>query len=161
MISVPPLSGFVLIRKRTLVRELFEGFSHLEIPSCSTRFSRGCRDAIGPGRFASTSGAVANSIQPRNPSTSCGEEERHRRRRCRPKSSYGTQLRLHPRHAIRAARAREPDEVSRFIPRPGNEPSAYDFSAADRLVDFASLHNRKVPGHCFVSSGTSRFPNGS
>ena len=47
----------------------------------------------------------------------------------------------------------EPENQMKFqvIPtRPGNEPSAYDFSPADRLVDFASQHNMKVRGHCFV-----------
>jgi GH35 family endo-1,4-beta-xylanase len=47
----------------------------------------------------------------------------------------------------------EPENQMKFQvihPRPGNEPSAYDFSPADRLVDFASQHNMKVRGHCFV-----------
>ena len=47
----------------------------------------------------------------------------------------------------------EPENQMKFgpiHPRPGNDSSAYYFSAADQLVTFAQQHNMLVRGHCFV-----------
>ena len=47
----------------------------------------------------------------------------------------------------------EPENQMKFAiihPRPGNELAAYNFLPGDQLVDFASQHNMKVRGHCFV-----------
>ncbi len=35
-------------------------------------------------------------------------------------------------------------------PRAGNDSTAYDFTAADAIVDFAHAHKMKVRGHCLV-----------
>ena len=47
----------------------------------------------------------------------------------------------------------EPENQMKFgpiHPRPGNDATAYDFSAADELVTFAQQHSMLVRGHCFV-----------
>jgi len=47
----------------------------------------------------------------------------------------------------------EPENAMKFgpiHPRPGSEPSSFDFSNADKLVDFAKSHGLKVRGHTLV-----------
>jgi endo-1,4-beta-xylanase len=47
----------------------------------------------------------------------------------------------------------EPENQMKFAsihPRPGSDPSAYDFAPADSLVEFAGQHDMLVRGHCFV-----------
>ncbi len=47
----------------------------------------------------------------------------------------------------------EPENAMKFgpiHPRPGNEPSSYDFADADKLVAFAEAHKMKVRGHTLV-----------